>query len=355
MRILITGACGFVGSTLARLWAQARPDDTIIGIDSLSRPGSELNRRILRDAGIQLLHGDLRAASDVEALPAADWVIDAAANPSVVAGRDGHTSSRQLIEHNLLASVNLLEYCRARGAGFLLLSTSRVYSLAQLAGIEVRSNQGAYHPVEGQEVTGLSSDGIDESFSTESPVSLYGATKRASEQLALEYHEAFGIPVWINRCGVLAGAGQFARQDQGIFSYWIHRWAQRLPLTYIGFEGSGYQVRDCLHPRDLLPLLIRQVETSPRPACPRIVNVSGGMASATSLKACSEWCTGRFGPHVVSSETARRVYDVPWLVLASRRAERLWGWVPATPRDVIFEEIAQHAEAHPEWLRLTAG
>jgi CDP-paratose 2-epimerase len=61
----------------------------------------------------------------------------------------------------------------------------------------------------------------------------------------------------MNRCGVLAGAYQFGKADQGIFSYWIHSWARRRPLTYIGFDGMGHQVRDCLHPRDLVPLARR--------------------------------------------------------------------------------------------------
>ena len=67
--------------------------------------------------------------------------------------------------------------------------------------------------------------GVAETFSTDPPLSLYGTTKRASEHLTLEYAEAFDMPVWVNRCGVLAGGGQFGRADQGVFSYWIHRWA----------------------------------------------------------------------------------------------------------------------------------
>jgi hypothetical protein len=51
---------------------------------------------------------------------------------------------------------------------------------------------------------------IAENFSTAPPVSLYGVTKFAWEILALEYGEAFGLRVGINRCGMLAGAGQFA-------------------------------------------------------------------------------------------------------------------------------------------------
>ncbi len=53
------------------------------------RPGSEINRARLRKLGVKFFHGDIRVASDFEALPAVDWVIDAAANPSVLAGVAG--------------------------------------------------------------------------------------------------------------------------------------------------------------------------------------------------------------------------------------------------------------------------
>ena len=43
-----------------------------------------------------------------------------------------------------------------------------------------------------------------------------------------------------------------ARADQGIFSFWIRSWKEKKPLKYIGFDGRGSQVRDCLHPRDLI-------------------------------------------------------------------------------------------------------
>ena len=77
----------------------------------------------------------------------------------------------------------------------------------------------------------------------------------------MEYGDAFGFPVWINRCGVLAGKGQFGKADQGIFSFWIRSWKENRPLKYIGFDGKGSQVRDCLHPKDLLPVLKKQMET----------------------------------------------------------------------------------------------
>ena len=269
MRILISGICGFVGSTLARAFAERGAGHTVCGCDNFIRPGSEANREALRRLGVRLFHGDLRAASDLETLPAADWVIDAAANPSVLAGVDGRTSSRQLVEHNLGGTVNLLEYCKAHRAGFILLSTSRVYGITPLTRLPLVARDGAFAPAPDARGPGLGPEGITEDFPTTAPLSLYGATKLASEALALEYGEAFGLPVFINRCGVLAGAGQFGRADQGIFSYWIHSWRQRRPLRYLGFDGLGHQTRDCLHPRDLVPALERQFGAPALPTASR--------------------------------------------------------------------------------------
>jgi CDP-paratose 2-epimerase len=83
------------------------------------------------------------------------------------------------------------------------------------------------------------------------PVSLYGSSKLAVESIALEYGAAFDFSVWVDRCGVLAGPGQFGTPDQGIFSYWINAHLRRRALRYIGFDGAGKQVRDAFHPHDL--------------------------------------------------------------------------------------------------------
>jgi CDP-paratose 2-epimerase len=354
MRILITGICGFVGSTLAFGLKENWPDWEILGIDNLIRPGSETNRLALRDKGIRLVHGDIRNPSDFETLPACDWIIDAAANPSVLAGVDGKTSTRQLLEHNLVGTINLLELAKGWRAGFIMLSTSRVYSVKALASIRVKpeGNRFDLDTVPAADAASLSERGVTETFSCEPPLSLYGTSKRASELLVCEYGEAFGLPVSINRCGVLAGAGQFGRIDQGIFSYWIHSWRAKRPLKYIGFEGSGLQVRDCLHARDLLPLMAQQM-TKPDATKPRILNVSGGRETSASLKQLSAWCADRFGPHDVLVEKASRPFDVPWLILDSSRAAQAWNWKPQIALFDIWSEIAAHADRNPNWLTTT--
>jgi CDP-paratose 2-epimerase len=330
MRVLITGICGFVGSTLAIGLRESVENLEIFGVDNFVRPGSEVNRRPLRDRKIGVHHADLRNASDIESLPVADWVIDAAANPSVLAGVDNRTSSRQVVEHNLLGTVNLLEYCKEHRAGLTLLSTSRVYSISPLLHLNLEETAGAFRPVADQYFPeGVSAKGISENFSTSPPVSLYGSTKLASECLALEYGATFDFPVWINRCGVLAGAGQFGRPDQGIFSYWINAWLRKRPLKYIGFEGRGLQVRDCFHPRDLMSILRKQMEGASNKQ--RIVNVSGGVANSMSLAQLSDWCKKHFGPRDVVSDSKPRSFDIPWMVLDSTRAGEDWNWQVATP------------------------
>jgi len=354
MKFLITGIAGFVGSTLARNLLESTENAEISGIDNFVRPGSELNRPVLKAQGVHLYHGDIRNASDLETLPAVDIVIDAAASPSVLAGLDGRTSSRQLVEHNLGGTLNLLEFCKARRAGFILLSTSRVYSMEPLKSIHYEVHQKAFQPRPDQTFpVGLSPSGVGENFSSQAPISLYGSTKLASEQLAIEYGAAFDFPVWVNRCGVLAGAGQFGRADQGIFSYWIHSYIRQEPLRYIGFEGKGHQVRDCLHPRDLVSLIRAQIAG---PAgVGRIFNASGGTNNAMSLLQLSDWCGARFPHHPISEEPTSRTFDIPWMVLDHAAATHQLGWHPESTLETILHEIADHAADNPHWLEISAS
>jgi CDP-paratose 2-epimerase len=360
MHILITGICGFAGSVIARGFKEYLPRVRITGIDNLIRNGSETNLELLRNLGIDVRVGDIRNEQNLTDLPSVDWVIDCAANPSVLAGVDGKTSAKELLDHNLGGTIHLLEYCRKYKAGFLLLSTSRVYSIPPLSSLPVEVYNNAYRPVfKSPRLStidsrpALSPLGLTEQFSTEPPISLYGSSKKCSELLALEYGATFDFPVRINRCGVLAGAGQFGKADQGIFSFWTHSWARRCPLKYIGFGGRGHQVRDCLHPRDIVPLLIAQMGDPGRKVDP-ILNVSGGVESAMSLAQLSAWCSERLGPHQVAADSNPRPFDIPWMVLDSSAVKEAWGWAPCTSHDAILEEIAVHAEQNPGWLELVS-
>src|SRR5688500_10484966 len=107
--ILITGGAGFVGSNLAILLKEKYPAYHIISFDNRKRRGSELNINKLRDHGVSFIHGDIRDKNDFEQVQEpVDFIIDAAAEPSVLAGLDGNTD--YLIGTNLNGTINALKF-----------------------------------------------------------------------------------------------------------------------------------------------------------------------------------------------------------------------------------------------------
>ncbi len=353
MKILITGICGFVGTALAECLLERIEGVRIAGIDNLMRPGAETNRMRIERLGVEFVHGDLRSASDVESLPPCDWVIDAAANPSVLAGLSGAGSSRRLFEHNLAALGNVLEYCRQHKAGLLLLSSSRVYSIPALVSVPLRVVDNAFTVDPAVPLpSGLTVNGIGVDFSTTAPLSLYGATKLASEIMALEYGAAFDFPVWITRCGVLAGAGQFGTPAQGIFAFWVNAHLRRRPIRYIGFNGTGHQTRDAFHPRDLAALLVAQMRTA-RAAGQRVYTAGGGPTNAISLAQLTAWCDQRFGLHKPAIDPEPRMYDIPWVAMDNTSAAKDFGWRLEMPLPAILDGIADHATKHLDWLEVS--
>jgi CDP-paratose 2-epimerase len=353
MKILITGVCGFVGSALAECLLERLEGVDLVGIDNLMRPGAETNRGRLEQMGVEFIHADLRSASDFSGVPACDWVIDAAANPSVLAGLSGAGSSRRLFEHNLAAIGNVLEYCREHKAGLLLLSSSRVYSIPALVSVPLRERDHAFEVDTTRALpNGLTAEGIGVDFATTAPVSLYGATKLASEIMALEYGSTFDFPVWITRCGVLAGAGQFGTAAQGIFAFWVNAHLRRRPIRYIGFNGSGHQTRDAFHPRDLAALLVAQMRTA-RKDGQRIYTAGGGPANTMSLAQLTAWCDQHFGAHAPAVDSQPRPFDIPWMAMDNTQAAAEFDWKLEMPLPTILEGIAQHAYNHPDWLEVS--
>ena len=341
MKILITGICGFVGSRLAAALKERLDSVEIAGIDNLLRQGSESNRATLARMGVKFTHGDVRSRSDVDSPESCDWIIDAAANPSVLAGVDGRSSARQLAEHNLSGTLNVLEYCRERRAGLILLvaAASIPFVILLLFPVRPEHADSSSTPLPSCP-PGFRLRGITESFPDPAAGLSYGATKLASEIMAIEYGLTFDFPVWVNRCGVLAGAGQFGTAEQGIFSYWLHAYARTCSFAIYRFRRAGLQVRDAFHPADLADLILQQFErdASPDP----IFNVGGGASNSMSLAELTGWCAERFGPHEPLTDNRPRPFDIPWLIMDSARTEAEFGWRPKRSLASILDEIEAH-------------
>ncbi len=78
------------------------------------------------------------------------------------------------------------------------------------------------------------------------------------------------------------------------------------------------------------------------------------MENTFSLLQLSRWCAGKFGEHKIDADHTPRSFDIPWMVMDSSRAKSFWNWQPQTTLPEIFEEIAQHAITHKNWLDLSA-
>jgi CDP-paratose 2-epimerase len=352
MRILVTGGAGFVGGNLA-VSLSAKGGHDVVAFDNLMRRGSELNLPRLREAGVEFVHGDVRQPTDLVAAGDFDALVECSAEPSVLAGFDDAGYS---IQTNLVGAVNCLERARETEGFVVFLSTSRVYPVAPQLELKVAEAETRFELAADQPVAGASERGISESFPLIGPRTMYGATKLSAELLIAEYADAFGLRAVIDRCGVLAGPWQMGRVDQGVFSWWLlcHHFGR--PLSYIGFGGSGKQVRDLLHIDDLVDLVSEQLSNHDRWSGVT-ANVGGGREHSLSLLETTELCrelTGREVP--IDAEPESRPGDVPIYLSDCSRLFSLSSWRPRrSPRDTLadlLEWTTTHEAALAEALRL---
>lgn len=348
-RVLITGGAGFVGSNLAIELKGRFADMQLVAFDSLKRRGSELNVARLKAQGVQFVHGDIRCPEDISSCGSFDLLIDCSAEPSVHAGM--HGSPLAVINTNLVGTINCAEAARINKAALLYLSTSRVYPIEALNAIEWEDAQTRFKWRSKNDIAGFSEHGISEEFSLDGVRSFYGATKLASELILQEYAFAYGMPVLIDRCGIIAGPWQMGKVDQGVVTLWAVSHLFERKLDYIGFNGSGKQVRDMLHVKDLFELVGRQLE-KPELWDGRIYNIGGGYDVSASLLELTEYCraaTGNKIPIGCIEKTAD--VDIRIYITDARRAQKDFGWQPERGVERIVEEITAWAKSNRSSLQ----
>jgi CDP-paratose 2-epimerase len=333
-RVLVTGGAGFVGASLCLALRARRPEVEVVAFDSLKRRGSELNLPRLRDAGVEFVHGDVRERGDLAAAGAIGAIVECSAEPSVLAGMGG--GADYVVQTNLVGAHNCLELARAHGAQMIFLSTSRVYPLAPLGALRLREDATRLALEPEQPQRGASEHGIAEDFPLEGARTLYGATKLSAELLVAEYADAFGVPAVIDRCGVIAGPWQMGKVDQGVFTHWLLAHYTGRPLTYIGYGGTGKQVRDLLHIDDLCDLILEQL-ADPDGWNGATVNVGGGVPGSLSLLETTAICRELTGKSVAIEPVGRaRPGDVPLYASDCRRLFDRTAWRPSrSPRAVL--------------------
>jgi CDP-paratose 2-epimerase len=349
-KILITGGAGFVGSTMAIYIKTNFPDYSVICMDNLKRRGSELNLSRLTAHKVDFVHGDIRNREDF--YPCEDaltTIIDASAEPAVLAGIS--SAPDYLINTNLMGTVNCLYVAAKCKADFLFISTSRVYPIEPIDNIQFTEASSRFVMSDDQEIQGVSANGISETFPMDGFRSLYGATKLSSEFLIREFNQYYNIQTVINRCGVLTGPWQMGKADQGVIVLWVARHFWQKELSYIGYGGTGKQVRDVLHIDDLCILIDYQMHHM-QELNGRLFNVGGGKRISVSLYELTQICQKVTGNHIkISGVEENRQADIRVYITDNSYVTAETGWAPSILVEDIINDVYQWIKNNEQLLK----
>ena len=316
-KVVVTGCAGFIGSHLVeRLLGMGY---TVVGIDSFedyyARELKEANLRAVREnRRFELVEANVldlaglglsRQATTLEELVAdVDYVFHLAAQAGVRASWGD--SFRIYTENNVLATQTLLEACRSSNLKrFVYASSSSVYG--------------------DTDVLPMREDAICR------PVSPYGVTKLAGEQLGLLYNKNFDVPVVALRFFTVYGPRQ--RPDMA-FNRFIRAMLEGRPIC---LYGNGSQTRDFTFISDILDGLIASLE-APRGA---VYNLGGG--SRVSLIDAVKTLEEGMGVGAVIEADSVQAGDVT----------HTWADLSAAVRDLSYDPrvgLAEGLRLEAEWL-----
>jgi CDP-paratose 2-epimerase len=326
-------------------------------MDNLVRRGGETNLERLSRHGVTFVHGDVRNPEDFDNLPAGiEFVIDVSAQPSVVSG---YTNPVFDITNNSLGVIRVLEFARKHRCPLIFFSTNRVYVVDRLLELPRREaasriewdaeawNRSAvdgrvrgFHPVHG----------VSEEFAVDGGSrSVYGLSKLIADISCQEYALSFDMPVVINRFGVIAGTGQFAKLDQGWVVWWAIAHYFKLPLKYIGWNGK--QVRDVLFLEDVCSVVETQMNQMDR-FRGDIFNVGGGADNSLSLREGTQLLERKLGHGTtITVEDTIRKGDLPIYFTDNRKIAQDLRWQPSISLDRGFDQILAWIRANEDALR----
>ncbi len=310
MRCLVTGAAGFVGSHLSeRLLGDGHE---VVGLDAFhayyDRARKERHVARLREHPRFTLHeADLRSAELRPFLEGVETVFHLAAMPGLLRSWDWFD---EYMTCNVLGTQRLLDAARdAPPRAFVKISTSSVYGRVSSCGEDAMPR----------------------------PISPYGATKLCAENLAVAYHETFGLPVVVLRYFSVYGPRQ--RPDMG-YSIFIDKVLRGDSITIF---GDGEQTRGNTYVADCVDATVRAAE---RGTPGEVYNIGGGEARSANWVVETIQRLAERDVEIVHGPA--RPGEQREALADTTRARRDLGWEPRTDLEVGLA-------AQIEWQRVQLG
>lgn len=317
MRLLVTGAAGFIGSNFVRYWTQAYPADQVVAYDLLTYAGNRGNLDGLEKqiALIQGDIGDLPLAERVLREHRIDVIVNFAAE-----------------SHNSLAVLDPARFFRTNVMG-----TQALLEAARRVGLE------RFHHVSTCEVYGDLPLDSEEAFTEQSPYrprTPYNASKAAADHAVRAYYETFGLPISITNCSNNYGPYQFPEKVIPLFA------SRALDDEVLPLYASTHHQREWLHVLDhcraieLVVLNARAGET---------YNVGSGIEA--SVEQIADLVLDTLGkPAALKTIVPDRPGHDRRYLLDSSRIRRQLGWAPQMSFEQgVRDTVLWYAEHRAWW------
>lgn len=308
MKILITGSCGFIGTNVVAHYVKL--GHQVIGLDNLSREGSEDNMLFLRRNYIFDFRKVDVTIFDFGILPEVDVIIHLAGQVGVQASIANPTFD---FNQNIVGTMQILEYARwhLKKPIVIFASTNKVYGDLQ----------------------------VNKPVNEQTPLNFhtpYGVSKGSADQYMLDYWRMYKVPTVVFRQSCIYGEHQLGKEEQGWIAWFMIANQTKQPLT---IYGDGDQRRDVLHISDLLKaydLAIEKIDTVRGQA----FNLGGGEKNTLSLNELLVKAN-IFTPLVYKDW---RPSDQKYYVSDISRAKKLLGWKPKVSVDEGLKRLQRYIE-----------
>lgn len=326
MKILVTGAAGFIGSNFVFHMLKAHPDYDIVGLDALTYAGNlETLESVMKDPHFRFVKADITDKAAIDALfdeEHFDKVVNFAAESHV---------DRSIEDPGIFLRTNIL-------------------GTQVLMDASIRTGVSRFHQVGTDEVYGdLPLDRPDLFFTETMPLtasSPYSASKASADLLVMAYHRTYGLPVTISRCSNNYGPFQFPEK---LIPLMIANARADKPLPVY---GEGLNVRDWLYVEDHCRAIDMILENG---RVGEVYNI-GGHNEKANIEVVKIILAELGKPEsLITFVTDRKGHDQRYAIDPAKIHAEL-GWLPETKfEDGIRKTIQWYLDNESWWQNIISG